>query len=99
MGTLNMHYCIDDRKDFPKLSQFASWPGTIINPQLLELSMSQTIFHGTNDVRSTEIRLYFVFQQALLLKYSEKKNNMQRQQFIMSGITLGEFNKFVELGV
>ena len=31
-------------KKFPKLSLFAFWPGTMINPQCLELPMSRIIF-------------------------------------------------------
>ena len=41
-----------------KLSQFASWPGTMINPQWRELPMSRTIFYGPKDVRAIEVRLY-----------------------------------------
>ena len=26
------HYCVEDRKDFPKLLPFASWPCAMINP-------------------------------------------------------------------
>ena len=55
MSTLNNH-CVENRKDFPKLSAFASWTGAMINPQWLELPMSQTIFHGPKDVRAIEIR-------------------------------------------
>ena len=53
-------YCVEDRKDFPKLSQFASWPGAMINPQWLELPISRTNFHGPKDVRVIEARLYIV---------------------------------------
>ena len=38
------------KKKIPKLSLFASWPGTMINPQWLELPMSRTIFYGPKDV-------------------------------------------------
>ena len=34
-------YFIEDRKDIPKLSPFASWPGAMMNPQWLELPMSR----------------------------------------------------------
>ena len=51
--------CIKDRKDFPKLSPFASWLGTMINPQWLELPMSRTIFHGPKDVWAIEVWLYY----------------------------------------
>ena len=30
----------------------------MINPQWLELPMSETYFHGPKDVRATEVRLY-----------------------------------------
>ena len=33
-------------KYFPKLSPFASWPGTMINPQWLKLPISRTNFHA-----------------------------------------------------
>ena len=52
--------CVENRKDFPKLSLFASWAGAMINPQWLELPMSRTNFHGPKDVRAIEVRLYFV---------------------------------------
>ena len=32
----SLKYCIQDRKDFPKFSLFAFWPGVMINPQWLE---------------------------------------------------------------
>ena len=35
---------VKEIKKAPKLSLFASWPGTMINPQWLELSMSRTFF-------------------------------------------------------
>ena len=34
----------------------------MINPQSLELSMSRTNFHGPDNVRAIEIRLYFVIR-------------------------------------
>ena len=48
---------MEDRKDFPKLSPLASWSGTMINRQWLELLMSRTIFHGSKDVRAIEVWL------------------------------------------
>ena len=59
MTTLNIQLFVENRKDFPKLSLFASWPGAMINPQWLELPISRTNFHGPKDVRATEVRLYF----------------------------------------
>ena len=44
--------------EIPELSLFASWPGTMINPQWLEVPMSRTIFYGPKDVRAIEVRLY-----------------------------------------
>ena len=41
------------KKKYRKLSIFASRPGTMINPQWLELPMSRTIFCGPRDVRAT----------------------------------------------
>ena len=50
------------KKHFPKLSLFASWPGTMINPQWLELPMmSRTNFYGLQDVRAIDVRLYVLF--------------------------------------
>ena len=46
------------RKDFPKLSLSASCPGAMINPQWLELPMSQTNFDGSKDVGAIQVRLY-----------------------------------------
>ena len=46
------------KKKIPKLSLFASWPGTMINPQWLELPMSRTIFYGPKDVWAIEVQLY-----------------------------------------
>ena len=53
-----MYHCVENRKDFPKLSLFASWTVAMINPQWLELPMSRTNFHGPKDVRAIEVRLY-----------------------------------------
>ena len=52
----------------PNLSPFASWPGAIINPQWLELPISRTNFHGPDDVRAIEVRLY------ILMVKKEKKS-------------------------
>ena len=38
------NYCVENQIDFPKFSQFASWPGDMINPQWLELPISRTNF-------------------------------------------------------
>ena len=54
------NHCVENRKDFPKLSLFASWTGVMINPQWLELPMSRTNFHGPKDVRAIEVRLYML---------------------------------------
>ena len=58
MNTLNINYCVENQKDFPKLSLFASWPGSMINPQWLELPISRTNFHGPKDIRAIKVRLY-----------------------------------------
>ena len=50
---------VKEIKNTPKLSLFASWPGTMINPQWIELSMSRTIFYGPKNVRAIEVCLYF----------------------------------------
>ena len=34
--------CVENRKDFPKLSLLGSWTGAMINPQWLKLPMSRT---------------------------------------------------------
>ena len=52
------NHCVETRKDFPKLSLFASCIGAMINPQWLELPMSRTNFLGPKDVRAIEVRLY-----------------------------------------
>ena len=57
MSTLYNH-CVENRKDFPKLSLFASWTGAMINPQWLELPMSRMNFHGPKDIRAIEGWLY-----------------------------------------
>ena len=50
------HYFIEDQKYFPtKSSPFAARPGTMINPQWLELPMSRTNFHGSKDVPAFEV--------------------------------------------
>ena len=36
-------YCVENLKHFPKLLLFASWPGTINNPQWLKLSYLKQI--------------------------------------------------------
>ena len=58
MSTLNIQLLYRRSKKFPNLSPFASWPCAIINPQWLELPISQTNFHGPNDVRAIEVRLH-----------------------------------------
>ena len=52
------NHCVENRKDFPKLSLFAFWTCAVINPQWLELPMSRTNFYGPEDVRAIEVRLY-----------------------------------------
>ena len=54
------NHCVENRKDYPKLSLFASWSGDMINPQWLELPVSRTNFHGPKDVRAIEVRLYLL---------------------------------------
>ena len=60
------YHCVENRKDFPKLSLFASLTGAIINPQWFELPMSRTNFHGPKDIRAIEVRLYFVQSNRVL---------------------------------
>ena len=52
------HYFIEDRKEIPEESPFASWYVAVINPQWFELPMSRTNFHGHKDIRAIEVRLY-----------------------------------------
>ena len=68
MSTQIYNYCVENRENFPKLSLFASWPGTMINPHWLELPMSRTIFYGRKDVRAIEVRLYYNFKDWELLQ-------------------------------
>ena len=56
-STLNIQLLCRKSKKNPKLSIFASWPGTMFNLQWLELPMSRTIFNGPKDIRAIEIRL------------------------------------------
>ena len=49
------HYCIEDHKDFPKLSPFASYNDAMTFIQWLELPMSQIYFYGPKDVPVIEI--------------------------------------------
>ena len=57
LNTLNIPLITEDQKDSPNLFPFALWPGTLVNPQWLELPMSGTKFHGPKDVWSIEVRL------------------------------------------
>ena len=50
-----INYCIEDLKDFSKLLPFDSWPGTMINPQWLELPISRTSLQGPRDVKSLKV--------------------------------------------
>ena len=52
------NHCVENWKDFPKLSLFVSWTDAMINPQWLELPMSRMNFHGPKDVRAIEVWLY-----------------------------------------
>ena len=58
---------VENRKDFPKLSLFASRTGAMINPQWLELPMSRTNIHGHKDVRAIEVRLYYILLAVTVL--------------------------------
>ena len=55
MSLLTYHTCLEDQKDFLKLSPFAS------NSQWLELPMSRINFHGPKDVRAIEVLLHLFF--------------------------------------
>ena len=58
---------------FSKLLPFASWPGTMINPQWLELPMWGTNLHGLKDVRAIDVRL---LQEMLCSSsYSEEESS------------------------
>ena len=69
--TIN-HYYIEDRKNTPKLYPFASWHGSLINPQLLELLMSRTNSHSHKNVRAIEVRLYI--EASDLVTYRSRRN-------------------------
>ena len=58
---------VNEIKKIPKVSLFASSPGSMINPQWLELPMSRTNFHGPKDVRATEVRLCMYFHDAIII--------------------------------
>ena len=51
--------CVENQKDFPILSLFASWPGTMINPQWLKLPISRTNFLGPEDVQANKVGLSY----------------------------------------
>ena len=61
------YYCVENRNHFCKLSSFASWPGTMINPQRLKPSISQTKCQGPKDVWAIEVGLYSEPSQWLYL--------------------------------
>ena len=65
-------FFIKDWKDIPKLIPFILWPGTIINPQWLKLSMSSTIFHGPKDVQVIAVWLHYKIWQ--LCKWNIPRN-------------------------
>ena len=65
------HYCIEAQEDFPKLSPFATWPGTMIKSHVLELTLSWTIFHGPKNVQAIEVWLNI----QVVSKDPEKKFN------------------------
>ena len=46
------------KKKQPKLEPFASWPGAMINPQWLKLSMFRRNFHGPWDVGPIGLTVY-----------------------------------------
>ena len=72
MNKLNIPLLCKDRKGFPELSPFASWPGAITDPQWFELPISRTNFHGPKDVWVIEIRLY---NGHYILQTNEKQSN------------------------
>ena len=57
------NYCVENRKDFPKLSPFAFCPGAMINPQWLEQPIFRANFHGPKAVRAIEVRLYVFMEK------------------------------------
>ena len=100
MRTLNIPlFCRRFRKDFPKLLQFASWPVAMNNPQWLELPISWTNFHGSNDVLLVEV---------LYIKIAPDKRGIHITVFlflykiICHGYSLevpqyGTFNEYLQL--
>ena len=78
---------VKEIKKNPKLSLFASWPGTMINPQWLELPMSRTIFyiwsqrcssHWSSTVLGTF--LYVTFAYFKILGISPVRNAQLNRQ-------------------
>ena len=63
MSTLNIQLLCRKWKKIPRLSLFASSPGTMINPHWLELPMSRTVFYGPIVVRAIKVRLYQLLYQ------------------------------------
>ena len=70
ISTLNITLFIEDWKYFPRLSPFASWPGTKINHHWFELPMSRRSFHGPRDIQAIEVRLYLLAHISLPLGMS-----------------------------
>ena len=50
---------MEDREDFSILSSFASWPGAMINPQWLELSITKTnLFKYTEKFYYQKLKIF-----------------------------------------
>ena len=70
MRTHNIPSCWRKSKRYP---YYASWPGSIINLQWLELPLSRTNFHSPKGVRAIEVRLYIVIRHYELIKSETKQ--------------------------
>ena len=79
MRTHNIPSCWRKPKRYP---YYASWPGSIINPQWLELPLSRTNFYSLKGVRAIEVRLYIVIHSS----------TTQRSGYNMSFISKARFH-------
>ena len=97
------HYCIENRKEFPKLSAFASWPGTMIDSQWLELPIprpwSQRYSSHWNSTVITipRIRIFAQRKEAVFTSYAVRKSWISlRMRIVLSGHSLASWNHWIE---
>ena len=87
-------YYVETRKDFPKLSLFASWPGALINPLWLELPIFQTNVHGLKYVGAIGVRLCYIcwlYFTKVTRPLSESATALQSTLIISNSETIDTF--------